>query len=92
MDKFMLIFIIIIIYILAIFIIRKLRIGRKISSKNCNNCCPDCGGPLKRIRRKKLDHFLHHITFRTFDHRRYICDNCGWEGLRWEDKFRPGLD
>jgi len=27
-----------------------------------------------------------------FDARRYVCNECGWEGLRWEEQFRPGKD
>mgnify|MGYP000663284802 CR=1 FL=1 len=68
------------------------KIGKKTSCGNCSNCCPDCEGVLNRIRRTQSDQFIHHFTFRIFDARRYVCHNCGWEGLRWEDQFRPGRD
>ena len=63
--------------------------GKKELCGNCTNCCPDCKNALHRVGRKKSDHLVHHISFRIFDARRYICSNCGWEGLRWEDKFSP---
>jgi len=92
MDQFLLIFLITIIYILLLFTLKYFGIGKKISSGNYSNCCPDCEGVLNRIRRTQSDQFLHHFTFRIFDARRYVCHNCGWEGLRWEDRFRPGKD
>lgn len=92
MDQFLLIFIILIAYILLLFFVKKMGIGKKKIHGNCNNCCPDCRNALNRIKRNPADHFLHHITFRIFDARRYVCSACGWEGLRWEDRFRPGLD
>jgi len=92
MDKFFLIFIITIVYILIIFALKYFEIGKKNSCKNYSNCCPDCDGVLNRIRRTQVDQFIHHFTFRIFDARRYACHNCGWEGLRWEDQFRPGKD
>ena len=92
MDLFLLIFIMLIGYIFLLFIIRKLGVGKKRTCSNCNNCCPDCRSALNRIKRSSVDHLTHHITFRIFDARRYFCNECGWEGLRWEDTFRPGLD
>ena len=92
MDHFGVISIIILSYILLLLLFKSMKIGQKKSCNNCNNCCPDCESALNRIRRIKKDRILHHITFRIFDPRRYICNNCGWEGLRWEDKFRSGLD
>ena len=70
-----------------LFIIKKIAWGKKQSCQNCNNCCPDCQQALNRVERKSSDHFLYHITFQIFDFRRYICSNCGWEGLRWEESF-----
>ena len=92
MDQFLLVFIAIIGYILLLFLIKKIELGKKKVCGSCNNCCPDCQSALNRIKRNSTDHFIHHITFRIFDVRRYVCNGCGWEGLRWEDKFRPGLD
>jgi len=92
MDQFGVISIIILCYILLLLLFKSMGIGKKKSCNNCNNCCPDCEAALNRVRRTQTDRILHHITLRIFDPRRYICNNCGWEGLRWEDKFRPGLD
>ncbi len=92
MDQFLLIFFIVITYIIILFIIKHLKIGKKQSCKYCTNCCPDCEGVLNRIKRTKRDQFIHHLTFRIFDARRYVCSNCGWDGLRWEDQFRAGKD
>ena len=72
---------------MMLFLARKIEVGKKKKCKNCNNCCPDCTSPLNRIQRKKTDHFLHYITFQIFDFKRYICNDCGWEGLRWEERF-----
>ena len=90
MDSFFILFIVIITYVLMLFIIKKIGWGKKQSCQNCNNCCPDCKDALNRVERKSSDHFLYHITFQIFDFRRYLCSNCGWEGLRWEESFRPG--
>ena len=87
-DKFLIIFFIIIIYAIIIFIMKHLGIGKKEKCDTCNNCCPDCKSALNRIQRKKIDHIIHHISFRAFDSRRYLCTDCGWEGLRWEEKFK----
>jgi hypothetical protein len=88
MDEFLFIFIIIIAYILLLFILKRLSIGEKEINENCNNCCPDCKAALNRIRRIKKDKITHYITFKIFDSKRYLCNECGWEGLRWEDKFK----
>ena len=88
MDNFLIFFILIIFYIFFLFLLKKLSFGKKISSITCNNCCPDCNSSLIRIRRKSFDYFIQQITFRIFDAKRYFCDNCGWEGLRWEEEFK----
>jgi hypothetical protein len=88
MDQFLVVFLILIIYTLLLFIIKKIGWGKKRRCPNCNNCCPDCDCALNRVQRKPADHLKYHISFRIFDFRRYICSNCGWEGLRWEEKFR----
>ena len=89
MDRFLMLFIILLAYILFLFIIRYLGIGSKKQCIDCNNCCPDCNLALNRIRRLNRDKILHHITLRIFDAKRYICNECGWEGLRWEKKYKP---
>ena len=88
-DKFLIVFIIVLVYALLLFIIRKLGVGSKKICVNCSNCCPDCDLALDRIRRLYKDKILHYITFRIFDFKRYICNDCGWEGLRWERKYKP---
>ena len=88
MDEFLFIFIIIIAYVILLFTLKRLDIGKKEINENCNNCCPDCKAALNRIRRIKKDKITHYITFKIFDSKRYLCNECGWEGLRWEDKFK----
>ena len=90
MDKFLLVFIIILLYVLFLFLIRHLGIGSKKACNNCNNCCPDCSSALNRVKRNSKDKIIHHLTFRIFDSKRYTCNECGWQGLRWEDRYRPG--
>lgn len=87
MDNFLIFFILLIFYIFILFILKKISYGKKIISINCNNCCPDCEFSLNRIKRKPFDHITQQVTFRIFNAKRYICDNCGWEGLRWEEEF-----
>ena len=67
MDVFALIFIGLIIYILLLFLIKKLGYGKRIRSNNYNNCCPSCGNPLNRIRRYYMDHLLEYISFQIFN-------------------------
>jgi len=90
MDEFLIAFIIVLLYLIFLFIIRHFGIGSKGSCINCSNCCPDCTLALNRIKRLTRDKILHQITFRIFDGKRYICNECGWEGLRWEKKYNPG--
>ena len=92
MDQFLLIFFLVIVYLILLFFVSYLELGKKQSHGNCNNCCPDCQSALNRIRRTQKDQLIHHLTFRIFDARRYVCNECGWEGLRWENQFRPGKD
>ena len=87
MDNGLLIFIILIVYVISLFLIKHLEIGKKKVYLNCTNACPDCFKSLNRIRRTASDYLIKNITFSIFDARRYICNKCGWEGLRWEDKF-----
>ena len=87
-DKFLITFFILLVYTIVILFVKKIGVGKKVRYKNCTNCCPDCSSALHRIQRKSSDHFIHHITFRAFDCRRYMCTNCGWEGLRWEERFK----
>ncbi len=88
-DPFLKFFVLLLIYISCLFILRVFNIGRKKTYENCTNACPDCTAALNRIRRLKKDRIFFHITFRFFDFKRYICNNCGWEGLRWEKKYAP---
>ena len=88
MDKFLILFIIVLLYILLLFILRYLNIGRKKKCNNCNNCCPDCKYSLNRVKRKTKDQIINYITFRIYDYKRYICTECGWEGLKWDDSYK----
>ena len=88
-DGFLEAFIVLILYVLLLFIIKRFEIGAKIKCQDCNNCCPDCRSVLERVQRKRSDYLINHITLKVFDARRYLCSNCGWEGLRWEKIFKP---
>jgi hypothetical protein len=88
MDPFLLVFVIALVYILFLFICRYLNIGEKKTCGQCNNCCPDCSFALNRIKRKYKDLITNNLTFRIFDSKRYICTECGWGGLRWEDRYK----
>ena len=89
-DPFLKLFVLLLIYIVFLALLRSFNVGKKKVCENCNNCCPDCKFALNRIQRINIDKFAFHLAFRIFDLKRYICNECGWEGLRWEDKFRPG--
>ena len=67
MDNFLIFFILLILYIFILFILKKLSFGKKITSYNCNNCCPDCKSSLSRIKRKYFDYIIQHLTFRIFE-------------------------
>ena len=88
-DPFIKIFILLLIYACVLFLLKHFNIGRKKRSDKYINTCPDCSHPLNRIKRLLKDKILFHLTFRIFDFKRYVCTNCGWEGLRWEDRFSP---
>lgn len=88
-DPFLKLFIIIIGYVIVLFILRFLGFGKKQVCENCNNCCPDCSFALTRIQRKKKDKIFYHLTLRIFNLKRYRCAECAWEGLKWEEKYRP---
>ena len=88
MDAFLILFIIILIYVLFLFIIQYLGFKSKKRSKNSNNSCPDCNMSLKRVKRIFKDKILYYLSLGMFDWKRYICNKCGWEGLRWTKEFR----
>jgi len=88
MDNFLIIFITILLYILLLFIIQRLGIGSKKRGSNSNNCCPDCKSTLNRVKRIFKDKIIYYLTLGMFDWRRYICDKCGWEGLRWAKQYK----
>ena len=88
MDQFLILFIVIILYVLLLFALKYLNFGRKETCTKCNNCCPDCNFSLNRIKRKTKDQITNNLTFRIFDFKRYVCTECGWEGLRWEDNYK----
>ena len=88
MDSFLILFIILILYVIILLILRAMGIGAKQECNTCKNCCPDCKNSLKRIKRKEQDHVLHLITLKLFAFKRYTCENCAWEGLRWEKAYQ----
>ena len=88
MDIFLIIFILIVSYVLFLFIIQYFGFKSKKRGRNSNNCCPDCNANLNRVNRIFKDRIIYFLTIGMFDWRRYICDKCGWEGLRWAKDYR----
>ncbi len=88
MDSFLIMFLCILLYVIILLMFKFLGIFKKKTNQKCNNCCPDCDSALHRIKRKQIDFVIYHITFRMFNFKRYLCSECGWEGLRWESAFR----
>ena len=88
MDTFLLLFIIILLYVLLLFILQNFGFKSKKRGSNSNNCCPDCSSNLNRVTRIFKDKIIYYLTLGMFDWRRYICDKCGWEGLRWAKDYR----
>ena len=87
-DPFFKFFLLLIFYILTIFSFRFIGFGEKKITKKCLNACPKCLSALYRIERKKLDKFINHLTFKIFNYKRYKCNSCEWQGLRWEKDFK----
>ena len=85
MDTYLLIFIALIIYIIMIGLLKSVGVWKKEIDKNWINCCPKCKKSLKRINRKKNDRIIEYLTFNIFDFKRYKCNNCSWQGLRWSE-------
>ncbi len=90
MDRFLIVFIIIVSYIVLLFILRYLEIGAKKESSAWSNCCPDCSLALNRVQRLYKDKIVYNITLRIFEYKRYRCKACGWEGLRWGKNYKSG--
>ena len=88
MDYILLSFIVVILYILIIFIIKYFGIGSKEKNSNSNNCCPDCKNNLKRERRIFRDKITNYLSLGLMDWRRYICEKCGWEGIKWNKQHK----
>jgi predicted RNA-binding Zn-ribbon protein involved in translation (DUF1610 family) len=89
MDYVLLGFIIIILYVFIIFILKYIGIGSKKKSRNSNNSCPDCKENLNRIKRIYKDKIIFYLTLGILDWKRYSCEKCGWEGLRWPKDYKP---
>ena len=85
MDIPILLLIILIVYFVTLCILKKTGYKKKIVDKKNSNCCPKCYGILERVRRKNFDHLINSLTFQIFNFKRYNCNNCGWNGLRWEN-------
>ena len=88
-DPFFKFFISLVVYILILLILRFKGIGEKKITKDCLNACP-CkkNYPLHRIERKITDKIFNHFTFKIFNFKRYKCNLCEWQGLRWEKNFK----
>ena len=87
-DVFLILFLFILLYVSLLFTAKNIGWCKKKVIENCSNACPKCKNALNRIPRRKSDHFIINITFRIFDFRRYQCDNCNWQGLKWESRFK----
>ena len=87
MDTPILLLVFLIAYFTTICVFKNMGFMQKIMSENCANCCPECNEALERVRRKNSDRFINLLTFQMFGFKRYSCNNCDWEGLRWENKF-----
>ena len=83
MDYFLIGFILSLSYIICIFIIQYFGIGSKKKSSNSNNCCPDCRSNLTRVKRLSKDKINYFLTLGIINWRRYSCEKCGWQGLKW---------
>ena len=55
---------------------------------NSNNFCPDCNRNLNRVKRIFKDKIIYYLTLGMLNWRRYICNKCGWEGLKWHKEYR----
>ena len=87
MDTPILLLVFLIVYFTTLCVFKNMGVMQKVTSENCANCCPKCNEALERIRRKNSDRFINLLTFQIFGFKRYSCNNCDWEGLRWENKF-----
>lgn len=87
MDTPIILLFCLIIYFIILYVLKNIGFMKKIVSENCANCCPNCNEPLERIRRHNSDRIINLLTFQMFDFKRYNCNHCDWEGLRWENKF-----
>lgn len=87
MDTPILLLVFLIIYFTTLCFLKNKGFMKKIVSEKCANCCPKCNEALERIRRNNSDRIINLITFQMFSFKRYNCNYCDWEGLRWENKF-----
>lgn len=87
MDAPILFLLLLVLYVVALFILRDSGYKEKIVCDHCVNCCPNCKEPLERVRRRNVDKLVNFLTFQMFGFKRYKCENCDWNGLRWEKKY-----
>lgn len=88
-DPFFKFFLFLVFYVIVLLICRRVCYGEKKVTKECLNACPcEKNTPLNRIERKTTDKILNHFTFKIFNFKRYKCNSCEWEGLRWEKDFK----
>ena len=83
LDPVLKIFLLSLSYLCMLLIVRLLNIGKKKVLGNITNACPDCNASLNRIKRLKADKVINYLTYKIFELKRYACQECGWEGLRW---------
>jgi len=84
MDIPILLLVFFITYFIVLCLLKKIGFKKKIVNEHSSNCCSKCSESLERVRRYNSDRIINLITFQIFDFKRYICNNCHWEGLRWE--------
>ena len=89
MDAPILILITLLVYFISIIILKRNGFKHKVSSEYSSNCCPCMKKiPLERVKRNYSDKLVNLITFKMFNFKRYVCRECNWQGLRWENKFK----
>lgn len=71
-------------YLLVVLIIFYITlIALRINGVLKKDYCPKCGGNIKRISKKLPDRLYAAATLGILPLRRYKCEVCFWEGLRW---------
>lgn len=87
MDTPIILLVFITCYLLTLCFLKLIGFKQKVVSEHYSNCCPICNEALERVRRNNFDRIINLITFQVFGFKRYLCNNCDWQGLRWQKKF-----